>query len=417
MINQKTRINFTRLKGTINKSAEIGEIPGNGLRRLALSNEDKKMRDLFRTWMEDANLLVRVDDFGNMYGHREGRENLSPILIGSHLDTQPNGGRFDGVLGVLSALEVIRTLNDNNIQTTRPIEIVNFTNEEGARFEPPMIASGGLSGAFDKEYVYSRQDMEGKFFEDELERIEYKGKKENRIEYIHSYVELHIEQGPVLESEGISIGTVEGIQGMHWLEIVIDGEPDHAGPTPMHLRKDALTASSKMINAIEKIATDRGVTATVGRLSLKPNVTNCIPGRVTFSVDTRHFSNEKKQNAVDDIKKAIESIASDRKVTVKVDTLWDAKTVEFNPYIMNLIEKSAFDCSYTVKKMPSGAGHDAKYIHDMAPTAMIFLPSVNGKSHVESELTLDQDIEQGANVLLKVIQHLANQEKSIRNDM
>lgn len=404
----KQKINIDRLKRTLNKSADIGKIPGNGLRRLALSDEDKIMRDLFLSWMEEANLETRIDDYGNMYGRREGREDLSPIVIGSHLDTQPNGGRFDGILGVLAALEVIQTLNDQNVKTLRPIEIINFTNEEGARFEPPMIASGGLSGNFEKEYIYNLTDQKGNRFEDELIRIGYKGKKENRIQNIHSYVELHIEQGPILEEDEIDIGVVEGIQGMEWMEITVRGESGHAGSTPMHLRKDALSASAKMINTLEELAIDQEVMSTVGRLSLKPNTTNSVPGEVSFSLDVRHFENNTRKNVINKMKQKLEEIASHYKVDVKIQTIWEVPTVEFNSYIVDLIEETAINNDYSVKRLHSGAGHDAKYMQDIAPTGMIFVPSVDGKSHIESELTLDKDIEQGTNALYRVTEYLAN---------
>jgi len=408
--NLKSKVNFKRLKDTIDKSAEIGNIPVNGLKRLALSDEDKLMRDIFQVWMEEAGLEVRIDDFGNMYGKRPGKTDKPPVLVGSHLDTQPSGGRFDGILGVLTALEVVRTLNDNDIETMRPIEIVNFTNEEGARFEPPMMASGGLAGVFDREFIYSRKDRDGKKFGDELKRIGYQGKSENRIQDIYAFLELHIEQGPVLENENISIGAVEGIQGTNWLEITVTGESDHAGPTPMNLRKDALTAASQMIGIIEERASGKGVMATVGRLSLSPNVTNCIPGQVVFSLDIRHFDDYLRKEVLNEITEAIQRIADDREITVRIEDLWDSKTTIFNPKIVNLIEERAKELGYNVKKMPSGAGHDSKHMNELAPTAMIFVPSANGKSHDVSELTLDEDIENGANVLYEVVYQLANNE-------
>lgn len=405
------RINFKRLKYTIEQSSEIGKIEGNGLKRLALSDEDKKMRDIFKSWMEESGLSVRIDDFGNMYGRREGKENRAPVLIGSHLDTQPNGGRFDGILGVLTALEVVRTLHDYQIETIRPIEIINFTNEEGARFEPPMMASGGLAGVFDREFVYSRVDRDGKSFGDELKQIGYAGSPDNRIKEFFAFVELHIEQGPVLESENISIGAVEGIQGMNWREITVIGEADHAGPTPMHMRKDALAAASEMINTIEDIAIKNDVTATVGRLDVHPDVVNCVPGKVTFSLDIRHMNNELRMNVLDKIIDRIQKIASERGVTIEINNLWDAETTIFHQKLVDLILETAEEYEYSSKRIASGAGHDAKYMNELGPTAMIFLPSVNGKSHDVSELTLDEDIEKGANVLLGVVKKLANWEK------
>lgn len=402
------KVQLKRLMDTINESAEIGKIPGNGLGRLALTNEDKQMRDMLTKWMIEAGLDVRVDDFGVMYGKRKGTSDKQPVLMGSHLDTQPNGGRFDGVLGVLSALEVVRTLNDLEIETERPIEIVNFTNEEGARFEPSMLSSGALAGDYERDDVYQIKDRYGKRFGDELERIGYKGQAENRIQDPSAYVELHIEQGPILENEGVSIGAVEGIQGEHALEVVVRGESGHAGTTPMNMRKDALTAAAEMISDVEALAKDQGTVATVGRLSLSPDVVNVIPGEVTFSVDIRHFNDRTMNEIIRDVKNNIRDIANSRGVTVAIQDLWPTPIVHFDPDIVNLIETISEKQGYSVKRMPSGAGHDAKYMNKLAPTAMIFVPSVEGKSHVESEFTKDEDIEKGANVLLQLIHHLAN---------
>lgn len=402
------KIRLKRLMSTIDESAQIGKIPGNGLGRLALTDDDKQIRDLFKQWMIEAGLDVRVDDFGIMYGRRRGKSDKKPVLMGSHLDTQPNGGRFDGVLGVLSALEVVRTLNDYGIETERPIEIVNFTNEEGARFEPSMIASSGLAGDIQRDEMYQVTDRHGKRFGDELERIGYKGEAKNRVKDPAAYVELHIEQGPILENAGVSIGAVEGIQGEHALEVVVSGESGHAGTTPMNMRKDALTAAAEMIGDVETLAKDQGTVATVGRLSLSPDVVNVIPGEVTFSVDIRHFNDRTRNEIIREVKNNIQAIADNRGVTVEVQDLWPTPTEHFDPEIVKLIENISGEQGYSVKRMPSGAGHDAKYMNQLAPTGMIFVPSVAGKSHVESEFTKDADIEKGANVLLHLVHHLAD---------
>ncbi|MCG7334999.1 Zn-dependent hydrolase [Sporosarcina sp. ACRSM] len=412
-VTNNMQVNIDRLKRTIDKSAQIGEIPGNGLCRLALTKEDKEMRGLFLEWMENVGLTTRVDDFGNIYGRREGLSDLAPVVIGSHLDTQPNGGRFDGILGVLAALEVIHTLNDNGIETDRPIEIVNFTNEEGARFEPPLLGSGGLVGVFDKEFVYSRKDNAGKTFEEELNKIGYKGSIKNRLQRIHSYIELHIEQGPVLENKQIAIGAVEGIKGMTWLEIKVSGESGHAGPTPMAMRRDALMAASKLFVHIEEKAksSDEDISMTIGRMSIYPNVANCIPGEVVFSLDVRHIDDQVRKEFVAEIKEEMEQICQQEQVQLEITDLWDINATAFHPEIIEQIVKSAkeFDCSVT--RMVSGAGHDAKYINQIAPTGMIFVPSIGGKSHIESELTLDDDIEKGANVLLHCVLQLSGKEE------
>src|SRR5699024_8190079 len=270
-----------------------------------------------------SNLRVRVDDYGNMYGRRDGQTDLSPILIGSHLDTQPNGGRFDGILGVLTSLEIIRTLNDYNIKTVRPIEIVNFTNEEGARFDPPLLGSGGLIGAFDQDYVYSRTDRDGKIFSMELEEIDYKGSRENRIENAHAFIELHIEQGPILENEQVSIGVVEGIKGMTWLELKVEGQGGHAGRTPMSLRRDALIAASKLIVHIEEKGkiTDSELSLTVGRMKIKPDVVNCIPEEVIFSLDVRHRDDRVRKNLINELKKELRNISDEQNVKLEIKEL------------------------------------------------------------------------------------------------
>lgn len=405
-------INLMRLKATIEESARIGALPEGGLCRLALSDADKEMRDLFKQWMLEAQLEVRVDDFGNMYGRREGRDKNAPVvLVGSHLDTQPEGGRFDGILGVLSALECVRTMNELGIETKRPIEIVNFTNEEGARFQPPLLGSGGVSGVFDKEFVMSQKDRDGKRFEDELQRIGYAGLASNRAKNIYSYIELHIEQGPVLEKNEKSIGAVEGIQGMTWLEIVLEGESAHAGPTPMTLRKDALLPAAKIITSIHELIQemDQDARVTVGRLDVMPNVTNCVPGKVVFTVDVRHREDHVREDAKKRICELIKSISASHQIKVQINTIWEVSATKFSEKIVQTILESANRFGYPAMRMYSGAGHDAQYMSRIAPTAMIFVPSVNGKSHCQEELTLWEDVEKGANVLLHVLLSLAQE--------
>ncbi|SDZ78746.1 N-carbamoyl-L-amino-acid hydrolase [Thalassobacillus cyri] len=402
-------INKERLFHTLSKSSEIGAIPGKGLKRLALSDEDKEMRDIFKGWCQEAGLTLRVDDFGNMYGRREGKKALPPVVLGSHLDTQPEGGRFDGILGVLLALEVVNTLNDHNMETDRPVEIVNFTNEEGARFEPPMLGSGGVAGVFDQEYVYSRKDREGHSFLEEMQRIGYKGEEENRLGDFHSFLELHIEQGPVLEEENKQIGIVEGIQGISWMGVTITGEADHAGPTPMHLRKDALMAAAEIMHNMEKKIANTEVTVTVGKISASPDTVNCVPGEVYFTVDIRSTDDQLREGAVEQARALISEVCHERQVDVETAELWETEKIDFGKGIIDAIEKSVETLGYSSRRMVSGAGHDAKYINNIGPTAMIFLPSVNGKSHVPSELTLDEDIISGANVLYQTVLALAEE--------
>lgn len=407
-------INALRLQETFLSSAQIGALGNGGLCRLALSDEDKAMRDVYVDWLKAAGLAVRVDDFGNIYGRREGKnKEAAAVLVGSHLDTQPQGGKYDGILGVLAALEVIRTLNDQGIETERPIEIVNFTNEEGARFEPPMLGSGGIAEIFEKAFILGRKDRKGKSLGEELTRIGYAGSDSNRAraQQIHRYVELHIEQGPVLERGNLTIGAVEGIQGMTWLEVKLTGQADHAGPTPMSMRKDALVAASKMIVAIQQTSKeiDDSATTTVGRISAEPGAVNCVPGEVVFSIDVRHFDDTIKEKMIEIILEKISTIAAVEQVEIEVSKLWDIAATHFSPDIVTCVLEGAQAYGYSAKRMVSGSGHDAKYMNDVVPSGMIFIPSVDGKSHCEEEFTRWEDVEKGTNLLLHVIQSLAQE--------
>lgn len=405
----KNKINEERLFRMLAKSSETGAIPGNGLRRLALSAEDEKMRNTFHAWCEEAGLTVRLDDFGNMYARRNGKKDLPPVVLGSHLDSQPEGGRFDGVLGVLLALEVIHAFNDEGVSTERPVEIVNFTNEEGARFEPPMLGSGGVAGVFDQEYVHSRRDRDGFSFLEELKKIGYHGERKNRLKEFHSFVELHIEQGPILEDENKQIGIVEGVQGISWLEAALFGEADHAGPTPMHLRKDALMAAAEIMTRLEKESIQAGVTVTVGKMSVSPDAVNCIPGSAVFTIDIRSADDQKRNDAVEQAKNCIRDVSRKRGVEADIKELWNTGKTDFDHHLTDVIETSAARFGYSFKRMLSGAGHDAKYVNHVGPTAMIFLPSVHGKSHVPAELTKNEDILNGASVLYHTALELANE--------
>ncbi|MFT9846385.1 Zn-dependent hydrolase [Aneurinibacillus sp. REN35] len=404
-------INLERIMHTINESSKIGTLSAGGLCRLALSDADKQMRDLFKSWMEEEGLEVRIDDMGNMYGRREGRnKEAAAILIGSHLDTQTEGGNYDGILGVLASLEVIRTLNEHQIVTERPIEIVNFTNEEGARFEPPMVGSGVLANVFSKEYVLHLTDKEGRVFGEELERIGYRGEKQNRAYHVHRFIELHIEQGPVLEQNKIAIGAVEGIQGMTWLEVTIRGKTSHAGTTPMGMRKDALGAAAKIIKMLNESIHEMNpdILLTMGRFSVTPGTVNSIPGEVVFSVDVRHFEDLIRDHAVEVVREKISTITALEGFEVEIKKIWESNATQFSSDIIELIEEAANAHGYTTQRMVSGAGHDSKYMREIVPTGMIFVPSIGGKSHCQDEYTLPEDIEKGANVLLYVVRSLAN---------
>lgn len=408
----KSCVNIDRCKKAFEELEKFGKTSNGGMTRPALSDEDKGARDLFCKWLSDAGLSVRIDDAGNYYGRRGGEdENALPVVMGSHLDTVYKGGRFDGITGVQAALEVIRSLNDNNIKTKRPIEVCVFTNEEGTRFEPSMLGSGVLAGAFEIDEVYKIKDMDGISYGDELARIGYKGKKENRLTKAHAYYEMHVEQGPVLEKEGFEVGVLTGIRGMVHLEVTINGVKDHAGPSPMEYRKDAMIGAANMIARIEEIAYEVGfgTTTTVGKIQPFPCSSNVIPRTVKFSVDIRNEEDELMDKAVSLVKQAISEIAAQRGLTSEVEDFWRVDAIHFPTELVDIIEKSAVSRGYKYKKMVSGAGHDASYISMFVPTAMIFVPSIGGLSHCEEELSEFVDIERGINMLYDAVITSANQ--------
>jgi beta-ureidopropionase / N-carbamoyl-L-amino-acid hydrolase len=402
------RINAERLHENLRQLARIGATPGGGVTRLALSPEDRTGRDLLRRWMEEAGLHIRVDDFGNMTGRRAGRESGAAVVMASHIDTVRRGGRYDGAYGVLAALEVMRTLNDAGVTTRRPLELVNWTNEEGVRFEPAMLASGAVAGRFTPEYVYGRTDRDGATFGDELERIGYKGERGNRPGPIAAYLELHIEQGPVLEDAAVPVGVVEGIVGITWSEIIADGRADHAGPSPMPLRRDALVAAARMIAGVEDIARAvDGAVGTVGRIAAEPNVINTIPGKVTMSVDLRHPDADTLDHLVAGLEHLANDVAALTGVTVGVNRFWTSEPTPFAPEVVDAVQAAAEEMGIATRRCWSGAGHDAKYIQEIAPSAMIFARSINGLSHCEQEYSTPEDLEAGANVLLRAALRLA----------
>lgn len=404
------KINLNRLISTIQASAGLGTLANGGLGRLALSTEDKQMRDLFSQWMHDSRLKVRIDDFGNMYGRRAGiNPNASPIVIGSHLDTQAIGGKYDGILGVLSALEIVRTLDDLNIKTERPIEIVNFTNEEGARFLPPMLGSGAVTDIFSANFISSIKDSSGKYFTEELEKIGYKGKAENRLKDIFCFIELHIEQGPILELNKTSIGAVTSIQGLSCFEVTLRGETSHAGTTPMENRIDVIKTGAKMIHEIYSFNESAPNTLfTVGKIEGYPNVTNSVAKKITFSVDIRHPQDDVRVLAEQDIKKILALIAKQNNVEMNVKQINDLKAEPFSQELIKLVEQKARKRNYSVQRLVSGAGHDSKYMNSIAPTTMIFIPSIGGVSHCEAEHSKTEDIEKGAQILFDITLDLAN---------
>ncbi len=402
---QKLLINGDRLKNTLEEFANFGRTEKNGVTRLALSEEDRLVRDYFCSRCKELGMDIEVDDMGNIYATLEGADNSKPpIVIGSHLDTVIKGGRFDGVLGVVAGLEVARTLVENKIKPRVPLVVANITNEEGARFEPSMMASGVISGKFDKAKMIRQTDTEGISFEEALASIGYAGKEESRLKEATAFLELHIEQGPILEREQLTIGVVECVLGMVCYEIEVTGESNHAGTTPMDMRKDALFATNNLIKeAREKLSSlSDDLVFTMGRLNILPNVHTVIPNKVVFTIEARH-KDEVILKKVEGMIKRLEETSENEGCSIRTEKLWDRLTVWFDENVVNAIESSTKTLGYSYKRMVSGAGHDAQFLASYIPTGMIFAPSINGKSHCEEELTAWEDCEKSVNVLLETV--------------
>ncbi|OLS39966.1 Zn-dependent hydrolase [Bacillus sp. MRMR6] len=404
MEKQKLLVNNERLKDTLETFADFGRTEKNGVTRLSLSEEDRLARDYFCACCKDLGMEVKIDDMGNIYATLAGIENKPPIVIGSHLDTVKKGGRFDGVLGVLAGLEVVRTLVENKIIPRIPLTIVNFTNEEGARFEPSMMSSGVLSGKFDKTTMLDKTDINGTSFGEALQAIGYDGDVESRLKEATAFIELHVEQGPILEAESSSIGVVECVLGMVCYEIEVAGESDHAGTTPMGMRKDALFATNNLIGEVRnKLGNlDPDLVFTMGRMHVFPNIHTVIPNKVVFSLEARHKDPVVIQR-VEEIIQGLKQFPANEGCTIKTEKLWDRSTVWFNPQLIKQLEESTKSLGYSYKRMVSGAGHDAQFIASYVPSAMIFVPSINGKSHCEEELTEWDDCAKGVNVILETV--------------
>jgi len=408
------RVNGKRLQGTLEEMAKIGATPGGGVQRLTLTDEDKQARDLFVKWLQKLNLEITVDEMGNIFGKRPGKNNdLPPVMSGSHIDSQPKGGRFDGILGVMGPLEVLRTLHENDVETERPLVIVDWTNEEGSRFAPAMVASGVWAGALERDWVYNRTDITGKRFEDELIRIDYKGSAPCKKWPVHCYYEYHIEQGPILEKEGKLIGAPKGILCLHWYDIYLEGEANQVGPTPMEGRHDALCAAAEMILKVNELPDRMGgnMVATVGEIQNYPNSRNIIPDKVHFTVDIRSWDDDHATKAWDLVRKDFEDIASHRGCPIKIEETWRVEHSPFNKKRVQTVLDAADALGYSRLHMVSGAGHDASYMNQVCPTAMIFVPSIGGRSHVEVEESRWEDCEAGANVLLHAMLSSADEKK------
>lgn len=395
-------VNAQRLWSSLNEMAKIGATPAGGVTRLALSEEDRVARNLLRDWALEAGFTCDVDSMGNMFIRRAGKKpSLAPVMTGSHVDSQPLGGRYDGIYGVLAGLEVLRTLNDSQTETERDIVVVNWTNEEGARFAPAMLASGVWSGQFTQAFACSRTDATGVTVGDALEAIGYRGSQPAAAFPVYACYELHIEQGPILEEENVDIGLVHAAMGQRWFTVTLDGFAAHAGTTPMRSRRDALTAFAKLALMVEDIGYQHEPDgrATIGMAQVTPNSRNVVPSRVICSVEFRHPHSEALAAMENALRHAAESLAQ-RGVTASVERIFDYAPIAFDSGCLARSEKAANLLGYPVKPMVSGAGHDTCYISKIAPASMIFIPCEKGISHNEAENIQPQWAEKGANVLL-----------------
>ena len=398
-------INSDRLHQRIEELGRIGALEGGGVCRLALTEEDRQGRDLVVKWMRALDLETSIDRIGNVIGIRAGRSDEPPVTIGSHIDTVATGGLYDGNLGVLAGLEVIATLNDARIETRRPVAVGFFTNEEGSRFAPDMMGSGVHQGALDLDDMLAVRGIDGMTVGEDLTRIGYAGTVPVGKFKADCYFELHVEQGPVLEQEGIEIGAVTGVQGISWTEYRIAGVSNHAGTTPMSLRHDAGYAGASIAVEARRLANELGghQVATVGVNALRPNLVNVIANEALVTVDLRNTDEQVLQEVEARMAEFVKQTAQAEGVDVKTRKLARFKPVEFDPSMIDLVEKTAERLGYSVRRLPSGAGHDAQMFAPNCPTAMIFVPSKDGISHNVREYTEPAYIEAGANVLLHVV--------------
>jgi N-carbamoyl-L-amino-acid hydrolase len=397
-------IDAERLWGEIMETAAIGGTTKGGICRLTLTDLDRQVRDWFRARAEALGCRVTVDDMGTMFARREGAADVPPIAIGSHLDTQPTGGKFDGVLGVLAALEALRTLVEAGYETYAPVEVVNWTNEEGSRFAPAMVASGVFAGVFERDWAHTRSDRAGVTFGAALDSIGYRGPERCGTHPLSAFFELHIEQGPILEAEGKDIGVVTGAQAIRWYEVTLIGQDAHTGTTPMHLRRNALLGAARLIEAVDRIgrANAPGV-ATVGLIENQPNSRNVIPGEVFFTVDLRHPDDVRLDAMEQAWDRELREICAALKLDCKDEVVAKQAAVRFDPDCIAAVRRAAEISGYSTREIVSGAGHDAVYISRVTPTAMIFVPCRDGISHNEIEFASKEQCARGAQVLLQAV--------------
>jgi N-carbamoyl-L-amino-acid hydrolase len=400
------RINGKRLWSSLMEMAKIGATPKGGVNRLTLTDLDGKSRDLFARWCREAGCTVSVDAMGSMFARRAGADDtLPPVMVGSHLDTQPTGGKFDGALGVMAALEVVRTLNDLDVRTRHPIEVAMWTNEEGSRFAPAMVASGVFAGEFTLEQGLGSKDVDGKVFGEELTRIGYAGPMPVGGRPVHAFFELHIEQGPILEEAGIDIGIVTAANGQKWYEITLTGVESHAGPTPMNRRKDALVGAARIVELVNAIghAHDPAACATVGMVQVHPNSRNVIPGQVFLTVDFRHPLADKLASMDRKLRDGIAEIVAKAGLTYEMKLVADFPPQPFEASCVDAVRQAAERLGLSTREITSGAGHDAVYMARVCPTAMIFTPCVDGISHNEAEDMKPEWATAGGDVLIQAV--------------
>ncbi len=395
------RINPTRLWDSLMELARIGATPKGGVKRLTLTEEDRRARDLFCQWGREAGLAVAIDGVGNLFARRAGTEpGVPPVAMGSHLDSQPSGGKFDGAFGVMAGLEVLRTLNDAGVRTRAPMEVVSWTNEEGSRFTPVLMGSGVFAGIFTLEHVRAQKDLDGVTVGEALDGIGYAGSA--RPHKLSAYFEAHIEQGPVLENEGKTIGVVQGTLGQRWYDVTVTGQDAHAGPTPMELRQDALIGASRLVLEVNRIAREfpdyaRG---TVGFLQVKPNSRNVIPGEVRASVDFRNAKASTLDAMCEELSRVAKRIEAECRVTIELREIVHFKACAFDPVLVGHVRAAAAALGHSHRDIVSGAGHDAVSVARVAPAAMVFVPCAGGLSHNEIESATPADLAAGCDVLL-----------------
>jgi N-carbamoyl-L-amino-acid hydrolase len=411
------RINGERLWARLQEMARIGGTSIGGCNRQALTDLDREGRDLFVRWAKEAGCTINIDQAGNIFARKEGSDpDAEPVMTGSHLDTQATGGKFDGVYGVLAGLEVVQTLHDARAETRRSIEVAVWTNEEGCRFAPAMLGSGVVAGVYDLDFAYSRRDKDGLSFGDELRRIGNLGELPAAPRDFAAVFEAHIEQGPILDHEGTTIGIVKGIQGAYWFDVTLTGASAHAGPTPMDMRRDPWRALIEIVQRTFELADSRAPwgRATFGDIKALPGARNTVPEKLILTVDIRHPDPDELEAMVLSLRQSIAESAAAHQIDAHVEQVWHMPPTAFDPFLVDQIAQSAALLGLPAREIISGAGHDSLHTAKFAPTAMIFVPCAEGVSHNELEAATPEDLTAGANVLLHAMLAIANDQKEAR---